>query len=147
MKTLIRLGIRPVWPESSQSAPWVAKDPSFLLANSEDSDQMPRRTFHFIGFVMHWLIFKTFCHPSSSRVMVDTTVILIFNLSINTATINMNIFQMGVRKKVNHLFESVSSDPWPWDQTSRLFKYTSLIQVGVVVRDVITGIIHFPKGC
>ena len=53
---------------SSLFAKWVAKDPSFLLADSEDSDQterMPRliwvfagRTGHFVGFVMLWLIFK-----------------------------------------------------------------------------------------
>ena len=44
-KTQISLGIRPVWSESSLCAQWVAKDPSFLRADSEDSDQtgrMPR---------------------------------------------------------------------------------------------------------
>ena len=44
-KTQISLGIRPVWSESSLCAQWVAKDPSFLHADSEDSDQtglMPR---------------------------------------------------------------------------------------------------------
>ena len=65
-KTKMSLGIRPVWPESSLCAQWVAKDPSFLHADSEDSDQtgwMPRliwvfagRTFHFVGFVMRRLI-------------------------------------------------------------------------------------------
>ena len=65
-KTQISLGIRPVWSESSLCAHWVAKDPSFLHADSEDSDQtgrMPRlirvfaeRTCHFVGFVMRWLI-------------------------------------------------------------------------------------------
>ena len=37
--------IRPVWSESSLCTEWVAKDPSFLHADSEDSDQtgrMPR---------------------------------------------------------------------------------------------------------
>ena len=37
--------IRPVWSETSLCAEWVAKDPSFLHADSEDSDQtgrMPR---------------------------------------------------------------------------------------------------------
>ena len=37
--------IRSVWSESSLCTQWVAKDPSFLHANSEDSDQtgrMPR---------------------------------------------------------------------------------------------------------
>ena len=44
-KTQISLGIRPVWSESSLCAQWVAKNPSFLHADSEDSDQtglMPR---------------------------------------------------------------------------------------------------------
>ena len=65
-KTQISLSIRPVWLESSQCAQWVAEDPMFLHAQSEDSDQsgrMPRliRVFaghksHFVGFVMRLLI-------------------------------------------------------------------------------------------
>ena len=65
-KTQISLGIRPVWSESSLCTEWVAKDPSFLHADNEDSDQtgrMPRliwvfagRTCHFVGFVMRRLI-------------------------------------------------------------------------------------------
>ena len=63
--TQISLGIRPVWSESSLCAQWVAKVPSFLHADSEDSDQtgrMPRliwvfdgRTCHIVGFVMRRL--------------------------------------------------------------------------------------------
>ena len=41
-KTRISLGIRPVWSESSLCAQWVANDPSFLHADSEDSDQTGR---------------------------------------------------------------------------------------------------------
>ena len=44
-KTQISLGIRPVWSESSLWAQWVAKEPSFLHADSLDTDQtgqMPR---------------------------------------------------------------------------------------------------------
>ena len=41
-KTQISLGIRPVWSESSLCAQWVAKDTSFLHADSEDSDQTGR---------------------------------------------------------------------------------------------------------
>ena len=37
-KTQISLGIRPVWSESSLCVQWVAKDPNFLHADSEDSD-------------------------------------------------------------------------------------------------------------
>ena len=38
-KTQISLGVRPVWPESSLSAQWVAEYRSFLHGDSEDSDQ------------------------------------------------------------------------------------------------------------
>ena len=66
-KTRISLGICPVWSESSLCAQWVAKDPTFLHADSEDSDQtwrMPRLIWvlagcicHFVGFVMMQLIY------------------------------------------------------------------------------------------
>ena len=69
----IGLGIHPVWSESSLCTKWVAKDPSFLHADSEDSDQagpMSRliwvfagRTCHFVGFVMRRLIYNL--HESS----------------------------------------------------------------------------------
>ena len=36
-KTQISLGIRPVWSASSLCAQWIAKDTSFLHADSEDS--------------------------------------------------------------------------------------------------------------
>ena len=73
-KTQISLGIRPVWSESSPCAQWVAKDPSFLHADSKDSDQtqlMPRLirvfagcTCHFVGFFMRRLILNFFEGPS-----------------------------------------------------------------------------------
>ena len=56
---------RPVCSESSLCDQWVAKDPSVLHADSEDSDQTGRmsrlirvfagRTCHFVGFVMKQL--------------------------------------------------------------------------------------------
>ena len=73
-KTQTSQGICPVWSESSLCAQWIAKDWSFLHADSEDSDQtgwMPRliwvfagRTCHFVGFVMRWL--KCLCGWASS---------------------------------------------------------------------------------
>ena len=42
VKTQISLGVRPVWSESSLCTQWVAKDPSFLHADSEDSNQTGR---------------------------------------------------------------------------------------------------------
>ena len=49
-KTWISLDICPVWSESSLCTQWVAQDPSFLNADSKDSDQtgwMTRHTCHF----------------------------------------------------------------------------------------------------
>ena len=64
-KTQINLGTRQVWSKSSLCTQWVAKDPSFLHVDSEDSDQtvrMPRliwvfagRSCQFVGFVMRRL--------------------------------------------------------------------------------------------
>ena len=58
-KTRISLGIRPVWSESSLCAQWVVKDPSFLHADSEDSDQtgrMPRLIWVFAGCTVTLLV-------------------------------------------------------------------------------------------
>ena len=70
VNTQISLGIRQVWSESLMCAHWVAKDPMFVHADSEDSDQtgrMPRliwvfawHTGHFVGFIMLWLIYKLY---------------------------------------------------------------------------------------
>ena len=59
-KAQISLGIRPFWSESSMCTQWVAKDPSFLHADREDSDQTGAQDdlslcwahSHFVGFVM-----------------------------------------------------------------------------------------------
>ena len=76
-KTQISLGIRPVWSESSLCAHWVAKDPRYLYADSEDPDQigwLPRLIwlfagrisiktyvvgihYNFVVFVVLWLIY------------------------------------------------------------------------------------------
>ena len=58
-KTQISLGIRPVWSEYSLCAQWVAKDPRFLHADSEDSDQtgrMPRLSWVFAGCTVILLV-------------------------------------------------------------------------------------------
>ena len=58
-KPKISLGIRPVWSESSLCTQWVAKDPSFLHTDSEDSDQtgrMPRLIWVFAGCTLTLLV-------------------------------------------------------------------------------------------
>ena len=52
-KTQLSLGIHPDWSESSLCAQWVAKDPRFLHADSEDSDQTGRMP-HAILLVLSW---------------------------------------------------------------------------------------------
>ena len=51
--------IHPVWSESSSCAEWIAKDPSFLYADSEDSDQtgwMPRLIWVLAGCTVILLV-------------------------------------------------------------------------------------------
>ena len=67
-KTQICLGIRPVWSEFSLCAQWVVKDPSFLHADSEDSDQtgrMPRLICVFAGRKLILLVLS--CRGSNCR--------------------------------------------------------------------------------
>ena len=55
-KTQIRLGIRPVWSESSLCAQWVAKGPSFLHADAQADLSLRWAHTHFVGFVTRRLI-------------------------------------------------------------------------------------------
>ena len=64
-KIQISLGISPVWSEFTLCAQWVAKEPRFLHADSEDwSDWADAQAdlslrwmhSHIVGFVMKWLI-------------------------------------------------------------------------------------------
>ena len=58
-KTQISLGTRPVWSESLLCAQWVAKEPNFLHADNEDSDQtgrMSRLIWVFAGLTATLLV-------------------------------------------------------------------------------------------
>ena len=78
-KRQISLGIRPVWSESSLCAQLVAKNPSFLHADSEDSDQtgqMPRLICVFAGctatlLVLTWGGSFPFCYSVKHHSTVD----------------------------------------------------------------------------
>ena len=79
-KTQISLGIRPVWSESSLCTLWVAKDPSFLHADSEDSDQtgrIPRLIYlRWAHMPFCWFCYEVALNLSadfkSSNAVVDT---------------------------------------------------------------------------
>ena len=74
-KTQISLGIRPVWSESLLCAQWVAKDPSFLHADSEDSDQTGRMFRLIWVFAGRTVICFRFCHVAAHIVIWTGTVI------------------------------------------------------------------------
>ena len=59
-KTQISRDILPVWSEFALYTQWVAKDPTLLLADSEDSDQtglMPRLICVFAGRIHYFVLF------------------------------------------------------------------------------------------
>ena len=64
-KTQICLGIHPVCSESSLCAQWVAKDPSFLHADSKDSNQTGRMPCWFCHEVAHLMASLTYTFHSS----------------------------------------------------------------------------------
>ena len=64
VKTQISLGIRPVGSESSLCAQWVIKDPRFLHADSEDSDQSGRMPTDLSRCWAHGS-FCWFCHATA----------------------------------------------------------------------------------
>ena len=64
-KTQISLGIRPVCSESSSCAQWVAKDRSFLNADSEDSDQTGRDAQADLSLCWAHMPFCWFCHKAA----------------------------------------------------------------------------------
>ena len=76
-KTQISQGIRLVWSESSLCTQWVAKDQSFLHADSEDTDQtgrMPGLTWVFAGRTVSLLVLSW--GGSNVRSVLDGTLIL-----------------------------------------------------------------------
>ena len=88
-KTHISLGIRPVWSECSLCAKWIAKDPSFLHADSEDwSDWADAQAdlsvrwahSHFVGFVMSRFICLLVClflqHLQQYKIPPEMTVMM-----------------------------------------------------------------------
>ena len=129
VKTQISLGIRPVWSESSLCAQWVAKDPIFLHADSEDSDQtgrIPRRiwvfagrTRHFVGIVMRWLTWDFanhtgfFCKPLVHCVcLLELFCYCKINDIHNTLTLFDSLQTNKHRKKMernNVYFQSIAS--------------------------------------
>ena len=83
-KTQISIGISPVWSESSLYDDWVTEDPSFLHADSKDSDQtelMPRligvfswRTVTFLVFLMSRLKSPTMWYVRPAKAQISLRI-------------------------------------------------------------------------
>ena len=100
-KTQINLVICPAWSESSLCTQWVAKDPRFLHADSEDSEKIgwvprlngvfTRRTYHFVGFVKRRLIYTyrlvlsccTSCWTGSQGKLLRSAILLEYHYCLN----------------------------------------------------------------
>ena len=71
-KTPISLGFHPVWSESSLYTQWVAKDPSFLHADSEDwsdwADTQADLSLRWVHVLFCW-----FCHEAAQIVLIENT--------------------------------------------------------------------------
>ena len=91
-KTQISLGIRPVWSESSLCAQWVAMDPRFLHADSEDSDQtgrMPRLIWVFAGRTVTLLVLScrgsiVLLRNNDSSLLLLSVVFFFFKIKFGT---------------------------------------------------------------
>ena len=73
------LGIRSVWSESSLCAHWVVKDPRFLKAYSEVSDQTGRMPRLIWGFAGRKGLFVGFCR-SAVHLMMDNETLSMMRL-------------------------------------------------------------------
>ena len=110
-KTQISLGIRPVWSESSLCAQWIGKDPSFLHADSENSDQtggMPRlirvfagRTCHFVGFIVRRLNYV-------SRILVTRVMTLFSQRGVDWIIKIHEHLRTGDSNKISFLLLGIS---------------------------------------
>ena len=66
-KTQISPGILPVWSESSLYTQWVAKDPSFLHADSESwADAQADLSLRWAHMPFFW-----FCHEADQMISMD----------------------------------------------------------------------------
>ena len=130
-KTQISLGIRPVWSESSLCAPWVAKELSFLHANSEDSDQtgrMPRMIWVFAGRTVILLVLSCrvwivslgtndYSEYHGSRTWKSASPRFLWNFFLIRTTYSSNVIDYVW--KVNEKVQGVplsQATAYPWEQ-------------------------------
>ena len=99
-KTQISLGIHPVWSESLLFTQWVAKNPSFLHADSEDSDQtgqMPRLIWVFAGRTVILLVLSCRGSYDTEHNMKENTLYQ-YTCSVTSSADNSKFFTWSEQK-------------------------------------------------
>ena len=119
-KTQISLGICPVWSESSLYAQWVAKDPSFLHADSEDeSDWVDAQA----DLSLRWvhMPFCLFCHEAAHIPSeLEHRVWRIWILNTNTVMIFYNLWESSSKAGLPPAGMLMNtSNKWMYRQTDR----------------------------
>ena len=116
-KTQISLGIRPVWSESSLWAQWVAKDPSFLHADSEEcsdwadvqADMSLRWAHsHIVGFVTMRLIYLSILSLSATGTLWSMTDCF-FPSSFHSIIFILKYMQKATSSTIYRIFQY-----WSW---------------------------------
>ena len=133
-KTQISLGIRPVWSESSLCAQWVAKDPSFLHADSEDPDQtgwMPRLIWVFAGRTTTLLVLS--CRGSI----------------ISTSLFTKHLLQPSVFYTVFHTLVKAFARTYEIFKSTRALKWWGFERIRNLVKPrwSLTDVHMFPVAC
>ena len=97
-KTQISLGICPVWSVSSLCAQWVAKDPGFLYADNEDSDQTGRMPWLIWVFAGRTLISSP--EQCSRRAIVlppvSASALALASVSTNVKSFTLKVFRTSL---------------------------------------------------
>ena len=119
-KTQIRLGICPVWSESSLCAQWVAKDPSFLHADSEDSDQTGRMPSAFAGHTTILLVLSwggsywSFSFPNLLFVLIGQVYLAERCENHRNMKYRNTASSLKYEKMMRTIWFCVDGDEWWW---------------------------------
>ena len=121
-KTQISLGISPVWSESSPCAQRVAKDPSFLHADSEDSDRTGRMARLIWVFAGRTLLVLWWGSPNHGTKTLFTFLRLITCIFFSFTTVWKRICSYSavfcIAERISKSFSQHNSDNglcWLWE--------------------------------
>ena len=128
----LSLGIHPVWSESSLCSQWVAKDPSFLHADMEDSDQtwrMPRLIWVFAGRTVILLVLSwagggsvSFMRKPCLISQLDTAKVIFIYQSVMSHLVIYTLYHHMLCTQCVHYFKQTESPSHNFSVVKKLFK-------------------------